>query len=244
MINPCVARPPTAACPMHWSPPPPMQINFTSATMLTLNSQGQQYSLFDADRDSVFEPVSGGHPKVLAVIVEKEAALVMAIELTGARQVDTTYSAIGPNTDPTAMPASGNALYTGPANAALQRSATPSTQISEFSGTGKFTVDFTANTVSGSMVYTQSSDTQFTQGSAILTVTLPSTSLTGNTFETTTGTAHFNQTPSHGTHFGPVRIEGDFFGHTGTTLAGTFDGQGADSGGNAAYLHGGFVAEK
>jgi len=94
------------------------------------------------------------------------------------------------------------------------------------------------------MVYTQSSDTQFTQGSAILTVTLPSTSLTGNTFETTTGTAHFNQTPSHGTHFGPVRIEGDFFGHTGTTLAGTFDGQGADSGGNAAYLHGGFVAEK
>jgi hypothetical protein len=60
----------------------------------------------------------------VAVIVEKEAALVMAIELTGARQVDTTYSAIGPNTDPTAMPASGNACFIhGPANAVLQRSA-------------------------------------------------------------------------------------------------------------------------
>jgi hypothetical protein len=33
---------------------PPMQINFTSATMLTLNSQGQQYSLFDADRRFCF----------------------------------------------------------------------------------------------------------------------------------------------------------------------------------------------
>ena len=32
----------------------PMQINFTSATMLTLDSQGQQYSLFDGDGDSVF----------------------------------------------------------------------------------------------------------------------------------------------------------------------------------------------
>ncbi|MDA9053731.1 hypothetical protein N9H65_06555, partial [Planktomarina temperata] len=91
----------------------PMQINFTSATMLTLDSQGQQYSLFDGDGDSVFEPISGGHPKVVAVIVEKEAALVMAIELTGTGQVDTTYSAIGPNTDPTAMPASGSVLYNG-----------------------------------------------------------------------------------------------------------------------------------
>jgi hypothetical protein len=95
----------------------PMQINFTSATMLTLDSQGQQYSLFDGDGDSVFEPISGGHPKVVAVIVEKEAAQVMAIELTGAGQVDTTYSAIGPNTDPTAMPASGSALYNGTVNA-------------------------------------------------------------------------------------------------------------------------------
>ena len=49
----------------------PMQINFTSATMLTLDSQGQQYSLFDGDGDSVFEPISGGHPKVLAVICRK-----------------------------------------------------------------------------------------------------------------------------------------------------------------------------
>ena len=32
----------------------PMQINFTSATMLTLDSQGQQYSLFDGDGGSVF----------------------------------------------------------------------------------------------------------------------------------------------------------------------------------------------
>jgi hypothetical protein len=98
----------------------PMQIKFTSATMLTLDSQGQQYSLLDGDGDSVFEPISGGHPKVLAVIVEKKAALVMAIELTSAGQVDTTYSAIGPNTDPTAMPASGSAQYIGTVNAALQ----------------------------------------------------------------------------------------------------------------------------
>ena len=151
----------------------PMQINFTSATMLTLASQGQQYSLFDGDGDSVFEPISGGHPKVLAVIVEKEAALVMAIEMTSAGQVDTTYSAIGPNTDPTAMPASGSAQYTGPVNAALQPSVIPSAQLSEFSGTGTFNVDFTANTVAGSMVYSQSSDPQFTPGSTILTVTLP-----------------------------------------------------------------------
>ena len=102
-----------------------MQINFTSATMLTLDSQGQQYSLFDGDGDSVFEPISGWHPKVLAVVVEKEAALVMAIELTSAGQMDTTYSAIGPNTDPTAMPASGSAQYTGTVNAALQPSVTP-----------------------------------------------------------------------------------------------------------------------
>ena len=57
----------------------PMQITFTSATMLTLDSQGHQYSMFDGDGGSVFEPTSGGHPKVLAFIVEKEAALVMAI---------------------------------------------------------------------------------------------------------------------------------------------------------------------
>ena len=222
----------------------PMQINFTSATMLTLDSQGQQYSLFDGDGDSVFEPISGGHPKVVAVIVEKEAALVMAIELTGTGQVDTTYSAIGPNTDPMAMPASGSVLYNGTVNAVLQPSINPSTQVSEFSGAGSFHVDFTANTVSGSMVYTQSSDTQFTQGSSILTVTLPSTSITGNTFETTAGTAQFNQAPSHGTSFGAMRIEGDFFGQTGTTLAGSFDGAGTDSSGNTAYLQGGFVAEK
>ena len=74
----------------------PMQINFISATMLTLDSHGQRYSLFYGYGDSVFEPISGGHPKVLAVIVEKEAALVIAIELTSAGQVDTTYSAIGP----------------------------------------------------------------------------------------------------------------------------------------------------
>ena len=222
----------------------PMQITFTSATMLTLDSQGHQYSLFDGDGDSVFEPTSGGHPKVLAVIVEKEAALVMAIELTGSGPVDTTYSAIGPNTDPTAIPASGSALYRGAVNAVLQPSINPSTQVSEFSGTGRFNVDFTANTVSGSMVYTQSSDTQFTQRSAILTVTLPSTSITGNTFETTAGTAQFNQIPSHGTRFGSLRIEGDFFGQAGTTLAGSFDGAGTDSSGNTAFLHGGFVAEK
>ena len=189
----------------------PMQITFTSATMLTLDSQGHQYSLFDGDGDSVFEPTSGGHPKVLTVIVEKEAALVMAIELTGSGPVDTTYSAIGPNTDPTAIPASGSVLYRGAVNAVLQPSINPSTQVSEFSGTGRFNVDFTANSVSGSMVYTQSSDTQFTQRSAILTVTLPSTSITGNTFETTAGTAQFNQIPSHGTRFGSLRIEGDFF---------------------------------
>ena len=222
----------------------PMQITFTSATMLTLDSQGHQYSLFDGDGDSVFEPTSGGHPKVLAVIVEKEAALVMAIELTGSGPVDTTYSAIGPNTDPTAIPASGSALYRGAVNAVLQPSINPSTQVSEFSGTGRFNVDFTANTVSGSMVYTQSSDTQFTQRSAILTVTLPSTSITGNTFETTAGTAQFNQIPSHGTRFGSMRIEGDFFGLAGTTLAGSFDGVGTDSSGNTAFLHGGFVVEK
>ena len=222
----------------------PMQINFTSATMLTLASQGQQYSLFDGDGDSVFEPISGGHPKVLAVIVEKEAALVMAIEMTSAGQVDTTYSAIGPNTDPTAMPASGSTQYTGPVNAALQPSVIPSAQLSEFSGTGTFNVDFTANTVAGSMVYSQSSDPQFTQGSTILSVTLPSTSITKNTFETAAGTAQFNQIPNHGTSFGPMRIEGDFFGETGGTLAGVFDGAGADSSGNAAYLHGGFVTKK
>ena len=130
----------------------PMQITFTSATMLTLDSQGHQYSLFDGDGDSVFEPTSGGHPKVLAVIVEKEAALVMAIELTSSGPVDTAYSAIGPNTDPTAIPASGSALYRGAVNAVLQPSINPSTQVSEFSGTGRFNVDFTANTVSGSMV--------------------------------------------------------------------------------------------
>jgi len=131
----------------------PMQINFTSATTLTLDSQGQQYSLFDGDGDSVFEPISGWHPKVLAVVVEKEAALVMAIELTSAGQMDTTYSAIGPNTDPTAMPASGSAQYTGTVNAALQPSVTPSAQLSEFSGTGTLNLDFTANTISGSMVH-------------------------------------------------------------------------------------------
>ena len=222
----------------------PMQINFTSATMLTLASQGQHYSLFDGDGDSVFEPISGGHPKVLAVIVEKEAALVMAIEMTSAGQVDTTYSAIGPNTDPTAMPASGSAQYTGPVNAALQPSVIPSAQLSEFSGTGTFNVDFTANTVAGSMVYSQSSDPQFTPGSTILTVTLPSTYITKNTFETAAGTAQFNQIPNHGTSFGPMRIAGDFFGETGGTLAGVFDGAGADSSGNAAYLHGGFVTKK
>ena len=86
------------------------------------------------------------------MIVEKESALVMAIERTSARQVHTTYSAIGPNTNPTAMPASGSAQYTGTVNAALQPSVTPSAQLSEFSGTGTFNVDFTANTVSGSMV--------------------------------------------------------------------------------------------
>jgi hypothetical protein len=222
----------------------PMQINFTSATMLTLDSQGQQYSLFDGDGDSVFESISGWHPKVLAVIVEKEAALVMAIELTSAGQVDTAYSAIGPNTDPTAMPALGSAQYTGTVNAALQPSVTPSAQLSKFSGTGTFNVDFTANTVSGSMVYRQSSDPQFTPGSTILTATLPSTSITKNTFETGAGTAQFNQIPNHGTSFGPMRIEGDFFGETGGTLAGVFDGAGAYSSGNAAYLHGGFVTKK
>jgi hypothetical protein len=159
----------------------PMQINFTSATMLTLDSQGQQYSLLDGDGDSVFEPISGGHPKVLAVIVEKKAALVMAIELTSAGQVDTTYSAIGPNTDPTAMPASGSAQYIGTVNAALQPSVTPSAQLSEFSGTATFNVDFTANTVSGSTVYSQSSDPQFIPGSTILTVPLSSTSITKKT---------------------------------------------------------------
>lgn len=174
-----------------------MQINFTSATKLTLDSQGQKYSLFDGDGDSVFEPISDRHPKVLAVIVEKEAALVMAIKLTSPRQVDTTYSAIGPNTEPTAMPASGSAQYTGPVNAALQPSVTPSAQLSEFSGTATFNVDFTANTVSGFMVYSQSSDPQFTPGSNILTVTLPSTSIIKNTFETTAGTAQFNQIPNH-----------------------------------------------
>ena len=222
----------------------PMQITFTSATMLTLDSQGHQYSMFDGDGGSVFEPTSGGHPKVLAFIVEKEAALVMAIELTSSGPVDTTYSAIGPNTDPTAMPASGSALCKGTVNAVLQPSINSSTQVGEFSGTGDFNVDFTANTVSGSMVYTQSSDTQFTQRSAILTVTLPSTSITGNTFETTAGTAQFNQIPSHGTRFGSMRIEGDFFGLAGTTLAGSFDGVGTDSSGNTAFLHGRFVVEK
>ena len=59
------------------------------------------------------------------MIVEKEAALVMAIERTSAGQVHTTYSAIGPNTNPTAMPASGSAQYTGTVNAALQPSVTP-----------------------------------------------------------------------------------------------------------------------
>ena len=73
-----------------------MQINFISATLLTLDSHGQRYSLLYGYGDSVFEPISGGHPKVLAVIVEKEAALVIAIELTSAGQVDTTYRAIGP----------------------------------------------------------------------------------------------------------------------------------------------------
>ena len=188
----------------------PMQINFTSATTLTLDSQGQQYSLFDGDGDSVFEPISGWHPKVLAVVVEKEAALVMAIELTSAGQMDTTYSAIGPNTDPTAMPASGSAQYTGTVNAALQPSVTPSAQLSEFSDTGTFNLDFTANTISRSMVHRQSSDPQFTPGSTILTVTLPSTSINKNNFETGAGTAQFNQIPNHGTSFGPMRIEGDF----------------------------------
>jgi len=120
----------------------------------------------------------------------------MAIELTGTGQVDTTYSAIGPNTDPTAMPASGSALYNGTVNAVLQPSINPSTQVSEFSGAGSFHVDFTANTVSGSMVYTQSSDTQFTQGSSILTVTLPSTSITGNTFETTQAPRNSTRRPA------------------------------------------------
>ena len=188
-----------------------MQINFISATMLTLDSHGQRYSLFYGYGDSVFEPISGGHPKVLAVIVEKEAALVIAIELTSAGQVDTTYSAIGPNTDPTAMPASGNALNNGTVNAALQPSVAPPTQVSEFSGTRTLNVDFTANTVSRSMLISQSSDTQFTPGSPILTVTLLSTSITKNTYETTTGTAQLNQTPSHGTSVGPMRIKGDFF---------------------------------
>ena len=41
----------------------PMRINFTSATVLTLDSQGQQYSLFDGDGDTVFEPISGGHQR-------------------------------------------------------------------------------------------------------------------------------------------------------------------------------------
>ena len=213
----------------------PMQINFTSATMLTLDSQGQQYSLLDGDGDSVFEPISGGHPKVLAVIVEKKAALVMAIELTSAGQVDTTYSAIGPNTDPTAMPASGSAQYIGTVNAAVQPSVTPSAQLSEFSGTATFNVDFTANTVSGSTVYSQSSDPQFIPGSTILTVPLSSTSITKkNTFETAAGTAQLNQIPNHGKSFGPMRIAGDFFSETGGTLAEVFDGAGAYSSSNAA----------
>ena len=105
-------------------------------------------------------------------------------------------------------------------------------------------MDFTANTVSGSVVYSQSSDPQFTPGSTILTVTLPSTSITKNTFETGAGTAQFNQIPNSGTSFGPMRIEGDLFGERGGTLAGVFDGAGADSRGNAAYLHGGFVTKK
>ena len=198
----------------------PMQINFTSATMLTLDSQGQQYSLFDGDGDSVFEPISGGHPKVLAVVVEKEAALVMAVELTSAGQVDTSYSAIGPNTDPTAMPASGSAQYTGTVNAALQPSVTPSAQLSKFSGTGTFNVDFTANTVSVSMVYSRSSDPQFNPGSTILTVALPSTSITKNTFETAAGTAEFNQIPKSATSFSPMRIEGDFLAKQAAPLPG------------------------
>ena len=41
-----------------------------------------------------------------------------------------------------------------------------------------------------------------------------------------------------------MRIEGDFFGQKGSTLAGSFDGAGTDSSGNTAYLQGGFVAEK
>ena len=77
-----------------------------------------------------------------------------------------------------------------------------------------------------------------------MTVTLPSTSITGNTFETTAGTAQFSQTPSHGTSFGAMRIEGDFFGQKGSTLVGNFDCAGTDSSGNTAYLQGGFVAEK
>ena len=71
-------------------------------------------------------------------------------------------------------------------------------------------MDFTANTVSGSMVYSKSSDPQFTPGSTILTVTLPSTSITKNTFETDAGTAQFNRIPNNGTSFGPMRIEGNF----------------------------------
>jgi len=41
-----------------------------------------------------------------------------------------------------------------------------------------------------------------------------------------------------------MRIEGDFFGETAGTLSGVFDRAGADSSGNAAYLHGGFVTKK
>ena len=41
-----------------------------------------------------------------------------------------------------------------------------------------------------------------------------------------------------------MRIEGDFFGQTGTPCRQLRSAQERDSSGNTAYLHGGFVAEK
>ena len=162
----------------------PMQINFTSATILTLDSQGQQYSLFDGYGDSVFEPISGGHPKVLAVIVEKESALVMAIELTSARQVDTTYSAIGPNTDPTAMPASGSLYITGRSMPSCSPRSTPPRRSANFLGTEAL-MWISPQTPSPDPWSTPNPAIRNSpKDRAILTVTLPSTSITGNTFET------------------------------------------------------------
>ncbi len=140
------------------------------------------------------------------------------------------YFIAGANTDPAVVDAkTGSAVFNGSILAGVLEidPSSPSTSNGySVGGTVTFNVDYDANQIDGTMVINSASGGGFAPGT-IATVTVPTTTIVGNTFGTTGATISSGQFAS-GTTFTSTAVTGGFYGATGGDLVGNVAAEGAN----------------